>query len=123
MQFGDFMNNTDDAGLFSESFCVKGNYALVEEEVRPDVSSGGIYLPDSAGTLDSVFRTGWVLAVGPGRWSESGRFVEPEVVRGDRILYRKYREEARERRGDTTRILLDLREVIAFLAPGIEVVG
>lgn len=117
------MNNTDDGGLFSDAFCIKGNNALVEEESKPDVSPGGILLPDSSTKLDSALRTGWVLAVGPGRWTEAGQFVEPEVVRGDRILYRKYREEARERQGDTVRIILNLSEVLAFVAPKADVIG
>lgn len=52
------------------------------EEMR-----GGIYIPDTAKEKPSQ---GEVIAVGPGRLSEDGTRLEPDVNVGDTVLYGKY---------------------------------
>ncbi|MDZ7779579.1 MAG: co-chaperone GroES [Gemmatimonadota bacterium] len=52
------------------------------EEMR-----GGIYIPDTAKEKPS---RGEVIAVGPGRLSEDGTRLEPDVKVGDHVLYGKY---------------------------------
>jgi chaperonin GroES len=56
----------------------------VEEEEK---TSGGIIIPDSAKEKP---QEGLVVAVGPGKVLETGKHSEPEVKRGDRILFSKY---------------------------------
>jgi len=56
----------------------------VEEEAK---SRGGIIIPDSAKEKP---QEGLVIAVGPGKVTESGTRVECEVKPGDRILFGKY---------------------------------
>jgi chaperonin GroES len=56
----------------------------VEEEAK---TKGGIIIPDSAKEKP---QEGLVVAVGPGKVTENGTRVKPEVKAGDRILFGKY---------------------------------
>ncbi|MHA7839524.1 MAG: co-chaperone GroES [bacterium] len=56
----------------------------VEEEEK---TTGGIIIPDSAKEKP---QEGKVVAVGPGKILENGKHSEPDVKRGDRILFSKY---------------------------------
>ena len=56
----------------------------VEEEAR---TKGGIIIPDSAKEKP---QEGLVVAVGPGKVTDNGTRVTPEVKAGDRILFGKY---------------------------------
>jgi chaperonin GroES len=57
--------------------------ALEESEVK----RGGIIIPDTAKEKP---QEGEVIAVGPGRLSDKGERVTPEVKKGDRVLFGKY---------------------------------
>ena len=48
---------------------------------------GGLYIPDTAKEKP---QQGEVIAVGPGKVSDDGKRVAPEVKVGDRVLYGKY---------------------------------
>jgi chaperonin GroES len=48
---------------------------------------GGLYIPDTAKEKP---QQGEVIAVGPGRISDDGKRIEPEVKAGDKVLYGKY---------------------------------
>jgi chaperonin GroES len=56
----------------------------VEEEQK---TKGGIIIPDSAKEKP---QEGLVVAVGPGKVTDAGNRVAPEVKAGDRILFGKY---------------------------------
>ena len=56
----------------------------VEEEQR---TKGGIIIPDSAKEKP---QEGYVIAVGPGRVSDEGKTIKPQVKQGDRVLFAKY---------------------------------
>jgi chaperonin GroES len=56
----------------------------VEEEGK---SKGGIIIPDTAKEKP---QEGQVVAVGPGKVTDTGTRVAPEVKAGDRILFGKY---------------------------------
>ncbi len=56
---------------------------LEEEEVK----RGGIIIPDTAKEKP---QQGEVIAVGPGKLSDSGEKMKMEVKKGDKILYGKY---------------------------------
>ena len=56
----------------------------VEEENK---TKGGIIIPDSAKEKP---QEGQVVAVGPGKITDNGQRVAPEVKAGDRILFGKY---------------------------------
>ncbi|MFN2433492.1 MAG: co-chaperone GroES [Gemmatimonadota bacterium] len=57
--------------------------ALEEKEKK----RGGIIIPDTAKEKP---QEGEVIAVGPGKFSETGERIKPEVKKGDRVLYGKY---------------------------------
>jgi len=48
---------------------------------------GGLYIPDTAKEKP---QQGEVVAVGPGKMTDEGKRIEPEVKEGDRVLYGKY---------------------------------
>ena len=48
---------------------------------------GGLYIPDTAKEKP---QQGEVIAVGPGKVSDDGQRIAPEVKVGDRVLYGKY---------------------------------
>lgn len=48
---------------------------------------GGLYIPDTAKEKP---QQGEVMAVGPGKTTDEGKRVEPEVKVGDKVLYGKY---------------------------------
>lgn len=50
-------------------------------------TSGGIFIPDSAKEKP---QKGEVVAVGPGKFSDSGTREEMDVKAGDKILFAKY---------------------------------
>jgi chaperonin GroES len=48
---------------------------------------GGLYIPDTAKEKP---QQGNIIAVGPGKLSEEGKRIEPDVKVGQRVLYGKY---------------------------------
>jgi len=48
---------------------------------------GGLYIPDTAKEKP---QQGEVIAVGPGKMTDEGKRIAPEVKEGDRVLYGKY---------------------------------
>ena len=48
---------------------------------------GGLYIPDTAKEKP---QQGEVVAVGPGKMTDDGKRVAPELKVGDRVLYGKY---------------------------------
>ena len=60
---------------------------VVEPLEQEDVTSGGIFLPETAKEKP---QQGKVMAAGPGRLDDDGKRVNMEVKVGDRVLYAKY---------------------------------
>jgi chaperonin GroES len=60
---------------------------LVQALDAREKSKSGIIIPDTAKERPTE---GHVIAVGPGRMSEDGKRIAPEVKKGDAILYGKY---------------------------------
>ena len=60
---------------------------VVEPAPAEDKSAGGIILPDTA---QEKPQQGTVVAVGPGKVSESGSKVDMTVKKSDKVLYGKY---------------------------------
>ena len=60
---------------------------LVRALDEGEVKRGGIIIPDTAKEKP---QEGEVIAVGPGRLSDKGERIAPEVKKGDRILFGKY---------------------------------
>ncbi len=60
---------------------------VVKAAEAEEVSKGGIILPDTAKEKP---QQGEVVAVGPGKISDSGELIKPQVKKGDKVLYGKY---------------------------------
>lgn len=60
---------------------------IVKAKDAEEVSRGGVVLPTAA---QEKPQEGLVVAVGPGRHTESGSLIEPTVLVGDEVLYTKY---------------------------------
>jgi len=56
----------------------------VEQE---EVTSSGLVIPDSA---KEAPQHGHVVAVGPGKLSDTGQMINIELAEGDNVLYQKY---------------------------------
>ena len=70
------------------SFKPVGNRLVVEPvEGEEQVSSGGIYIPDTAKEKP---QEGRVVAVGPGKMTDDGKRVPMEIEVGDTVVYSKY---------------------------------
>ena len=65
-----------------------GNRIVIEPlESDEQLSSGGIYIPDTAKEKP---QDGTVVAVGPGKLTDEGKRVPMEVAVGDTVVYSKY---------------------------------
>ena len=60
---------------------------LVRRIEEQETIRGGIIIPDTAKEKP---QEGEVVAVGPGRLTEDGKRITPEVKKGDRVLIGKY---------------------------------
>ena len=65
-----------------------GDRVLVKPNVEEEKTAGGIVLPDTAKERP---QWGEVIAVGAGKWDESGKNRIPmEVKVGDKVVFAKY---------------------------------
>ncbi len=64
-----------------------GDRVLVRPLDAAEVKKGNIIIPDTAKEKP---QEGEVVAVGKGRRTEKGDRIEPEVKKGDKVLFRKY---------------------------------
>ncbi|MEK7248803.1 MAG: co-chaperone GroES [Bacteroidota bacterium] len=60
---------------------------VIKPAVAEEKTKGGIILPDTAKEKPVI---GEVVAVGPGKVTDDGKKVAPEVKVGDKVLYGKY---------------------------------
>ncbi|HUP19052.1 MAG TPA: co-chaperone GroES [Gemmatimonadota bacterium] len=60
---------------------------VVKPLEEKEQKKGGIIIPDTAKEKP---QEGKVVAVGPGKFSETGERIKPEVKKGDKVLYGKY---------------------------------
>ena len=60
---------------------------VVKPSAAEERTKGGIIVPDTA-KEKPVW--GEIIAVGPGKISDEGKVITPEVKVGDRVLYGKY---------------------------------
>ncbi|HAM39361.1 MAG: co-chaperone GroES [Elusimicrobia bacterium RIFOXYC2_FULL_34_12] len=64
-----------------------GDRVLVKPTEEKEVKKGGIIIPDTAKEKP---QEGEIIAVGPGKFDESGKKIPMDVKAGDKILYGKY---------------------------------
>ncbi len=60
---------------------------VVRPMEREEKTKSGIYLPDTAKEKP---QEGEIIAVGPGRMTEDGKRIAPDVKVGDVVIYAKY---------------------------------
>ena len=60
---------------------------VVRPQAAEEKTASGIILPDTAKEKPQI---GEVVAVGPGKVSDSGQLVKMTVKKGDKVLYGKY---------------------------------
>jgi chaperonin GroES len=64
-----------------------GDRLVVKPMQSEEKTKSGIYLPD---TDKEKPQEGKVIAVGPGRMTDEGKRIAPDVAVGDIVLYTKY---------------------------------
>jgi chaperonin GroES len=84
---------------------------VVERLEAEEKTAGGIVLPDTAKDKP---QEGKVIAVGPGKVLDSGKIREPEVKRGDRVIFGSYAGTEVKIEGKSFLILSD-SEVLAVV--------
>ena len=60
---------------------------VVQPLEAAEKTAGGLYIPDNAKEKP---QKGKVVAAGPGKASDNGTLIKPEVKVGDTVLYGKY---------------------------------
>jgi len=88
------------------------NRIQVRRDPPTDVTKGGIYIPDVA---KNKLTKGTVVAVGRGKMSEYGHFIETTLKVGDRIVFGKYSGSEVESRGDDDMIFMPEDEVLGVI--------
>lgn len=64
-----------------------GDRIVIEPQEKEEKTASGIVLPDSAKEKP---QEGRIVAVGPGKFSDSGERIAPDVKEGDKVIYSKY---------------------------------
>ena len=60
---------------------------IIKPSPSDEKTKGGLFVPDTAKEKPVI---GEVVAVGPGKVTEDGKKITPEVKVGDKVLYGKY---------------------------------
>jgi chaperonin GroES len=84
---------------------------LVRPEEGEETTASGIVIPDTAKEKP---QEGTVLAVGPGKRSDTGDLVPMDVKEGDRVIYSKYGGTEIKLEGEEL-LILSARDVLAIL--------
>jgi chaperonin GroES len=84
---------------------------LVRPEEGQETTVSGIVIPDTAKEKP---QEGTVLAIGPGKRSDTGDLIPMEVSVGDRVMYSKYGGTEIKVDGDEL-LILSSRDVLAIV--------
>jgi chaperonin GroES len=84
---------------------------LVKRIAVEEKTAGGIIIPDTAKEKPQEAR---VIAVGPGKYLESGEIRKPGVKEGDRVLFGKYAGSEVKLHGDE-HIILREDDILAVI--------
>lgn len=60
---------------------------IIKADEQPSVTPGGIFIPDLAKEKPTI---GVVVAVGPGKFDETGKRIPMNLKVGDSVFYGKY---------------------------------
>jgi chaperonin GroES len=64
-----------------------GDRVLVKQDEEPQMSAGGIYLPETA---KEAPQWGTVISTGPGKMLDSGEIRPLSLKEGDKVIFGKY---------------------------------
>ncbi|MDQ3952835.1 MAG: co-chaperone GroES [Actinomycetota bacterium] len=84
---------------------------LVRPEEGQETTVSGIVIPDTAKEKP---QEGTVLAIGPGKRSDSGEIIPMDINVGDRVMYSKYGGTEIKVDGDEL-LILSSRDVLAIV--------
>jgi chaperonin GroES len=84
---------------------------LVRPEESEETTASGIVIPDTAKEKP---QEGTVLAVGPGKRSDTGDLIPMDVKEGDRVVYSKYGGTEIKADGEDL-LILSARDVLAIV--------
>ena len=84
---------------------------LVRPEEGQETTVSGIVIPDTAKEKP---QEGTILAIGPGKRSDSGELIPMDVSVGDRVMYSKYGGTEIKVDGDEL-LILSSRDVLAIV--------
>ena len=84
---------------------------MVERQEETETRKSGIIIPDTAKEKP---QQGKVLAVGPGRYDETGKRIPMDVKRNDIILFGKY-SGSEIRMDDTDYLIMREEDVLAII--------
>ena len=84
---------------------------LVRPEESEETTISGIVIPDTAKEKP---QEGTVLAVGPGKRSDTGELIPMDVKEGDRVVYSKYGGTEIKVEGEEL-LILSARDVLAIV--------
>jgi chaperonin GroES len=84
---------------------------LVRPEEGEETTASGIVIPDTAKEKP---QEGTVLAVGPGKRSDTGDIIPMDVKEGDRVVYSKYGGTEFKLGGEDL-LILSARDVLAII--------
>ena len=62
---------------------------IIKRSKKNDRSAGGIIIPETAADHEQAWH-GEVIAVGPGKVTDTGLHLEPRVKTGDKVIVGKY---------------------------------
>lgn len=84
-----------------------GDRVIVKRDQSDEKTAGGLHIPESARSQEA---RGVVVEVGPGRFLENGMRVEPQVKKGDRVIFSKYAGQEHGQRYEPSSEHIILRE-------------
>lgn len=90
-----------------------GDRVVIKAVPQEETTKSGIVLPDTASKEKP--QEGEVVAVGPGKTTDNGERVAPEVKVGDRVIYSKYAGTEVKLDGQEYLILSGERDILAII--------
>ena len=90
-----------------------GDRLVVKPLEAKETKKGGIIIPDTAKEKPME---GEVMAVGPGKISDTGVRIEMDVKKGDKVLYGKY-SGTEVKIDDVEYLIMHADDIMAVLAP------
>lgn len=84
---------------------------VIQALEREEMTSSGIYLPD---TSKEKPQEGRVIAVGPGKLLENGRYAALDLKEGDRVIFSKY-SGTEFKLDDKEYLILSERDILAVV--------